>query len=105
MPNLNLNQDYIEFADIETQLAKDKLIKVLQDRLNLVNVFEGYLRQYHKPLTIESLGIRLESKEIIKWLKNNNKRIYEMFQYFKKNGSEWQKCRCQVQFKRRNVNG
>ena len=80
--------------DFQVQLNKEKLIKALQDRINIVNLFEGYLNQYYKRLTIKNLDISLENNEIIKWLKDNNQRIDEMFQHFKKYGSTWQKCRC-----------
>lgn len=89
-------EENLNSVDYERQLAKERLVKVLKDRLNLVNMFERYLNEHHKLLTAEGLGIMLNQREITKWLKENNKRINELSNYFKKHGSHWQKYRCQV---------
>ena len=82
-------------ASCELDILKtERLIKVLKDRLNLFNMFDGYMEQGHRLLTFKNIGIRLENGEIVNWIKNNNHKIDEMFRYFSKNGSKWQRYRC-----------
>jgi len=74
--------------------SKERALQAVQHRLNLINLFESYLKKEFVPLTILDLEIEHEQYPIEYWLYKNGQRIDEMRAYFEHRGTPWQRNRC-----------
>lgn len=79
---------------------KELAIQTLQHRLNLLNLFESYLKKEFVPLTMLDLEIEHEQYSIEYWLYKNGQRIDEMRAYFEHRGTPWQRNRCTEDLRR-----
>ncbi len=84
----------------------DRLKSTLDGRLRLLNMFKKLIEKSYKPLTMDNIKLDLESEEeITDFIVKNNEYIDGalircMDDWFKKNGSEWQKKRIEQYFKK-----
>jgi len=71
-----------------------RLQLTLQNRLNLINLYEKSINKNYIPMTIKNIEIDIESEfEIVNFIDKNIKHIEKLKNWFNKNGTVWQKDR------------
>ena len=88
-----------EFLLNELELKRN--VETLKNRLNLLNLFEAYLNNSYKNLSLSKLKIDKNDKESINgWFKTTSQRVEQIRKHFEQFGTAWQRYRVSVAFKK-----
>ncbi len=93
--------DFSQTEELNQETSRiNRLQLTLQNRLNLINLYEKSINKNYIPMTIKNIEIDIESEfEIINFIGRNIKHIEKLKNWFNKNGTIWQKDRLSKKIK------